>query len=76
MKLWRISQTRYEGYDIYDSAVVASETEDGARNIHPGGYKFGSGAWADTPEQVDVEYLGEAAEGIAEGVIVASFNAG
>ena len=35
MKLWLISQTENEGYDTYDSAVVAAETENAARLIHP-----------------------------------------
>jgi hypothetical protein len=35
MKLWLISQDVNRGYDTYDSAVVAAETEDEARRIHP-----------------------------------------
>ena len=38
MKLWLISQSQVDGYDTYDSAVVAAETEDGARRTDPGGY--------------------------------------
>lgn len=37
MKLWVISQTANDGYDTYDSAVVAAETEDDAKLIHPNG---------------------------------------
>lgn len=37
MKLWVISQTANDGYDTYDSAVVAAETEDEAKLIHPNG---------------------------------------
>jgi hypothetical protein len=40
MKLWRISQSRNRGWDTYDSAVVAAETEEEARHIHPNGNLF------------------------------------
>lgn len=36
MKLWKISQDSNIAYDTFDSAVVAAETEDEARNTHPG----------------------------------------
>jgi len=47
MKLWLISQTENIGYDTYDSAVVAAETEDQARGMNPGGddYKWYDGKW-------------------------------
>ena len=35
MKLWLISQDVNNRWDTYDSAVVAAETEDEARNIYP-----------------------------------------
>jgi alkanesulfonate monooxygenase SsuD/methylene tetrahydromethanopterin reductase-like flavin-dependent oxidoreductase (luciferase family) len=35
MKLWLISQRANSDYDTYDSAVVAAETEDEARNTNP-----------------------------------------
>lgn len=35
MKLFKISQTANTGYDTYDSAVVAADTEDEARQIIP-----------------------------------------
>lgn len=35
MKLWLISQSVNLGYDTYDSAVVAAETEEDARNTYP-----------------------------------------
>jgi hypothetical protein len=36
MKLWLIYQDQNNGYDTYDSAVVAAETEDAARRTVPG----------------------------------------
>jgi hypothetical protein len=35
MKIYRISQNINDGYDTYDSAVVAADNEEDARNIHP-----------------------------------------
>lgn len=35
MNLYLISQDKNEGYDIYDSAVVAAKSTQDARNIHP-----------------------------------------
>lgn len=79
MKLWKISQTEHEGYDTYSDAVVAAESEDDARKIHPGGYEddsyFRDLVWCN-PNFVKVEFLGEAKNGTQEGVICASFHAG
>ncbi len=88
MKLWLIEQGIRNGSDTFDSMVVAAKTEEAARKIHPTqtwdhtqtieDYDFWKNAdvWADSPDQVTVEYLGTAALGTEEGVIVASFNAG
>ena len=86
MKLWLISQDKNNGYDTFDSAVVAAESEDAARNTHPATWTADSskywecerapGGYWTTPENVSVSYLGEAAEGTAASVICASFNAG
>ena len=34
------------------------------------------GRWVNSPEKVNVEYLGEAKAGMEQGLILASFNAG
>jgi hypothetical protein len=79
MKLWIISQTVNRGYDTYDSAVVAAETEEEARNIIPGSDSWEDarryGGWASKPSEVDVEYLGVTDRDIS-GIILSSFNAG
>jgi hypothetical protein len=81
MKLWLISQEVYKGYDTFDSAVVAAETEEEAKMIHPADglpldtERFWDG-WADTADEVSCELLGEAKPGTESGVICASFNAG
>lgn len=83
MKLYLLSQEDRDGYDTYDALVVAAESEESARLIHPysrDGFKNDrggrSGVWARSPEKVDVRYLGEASEGTETGIILASFNAG
>ena len=79
MKLWSIENENGAYYDDYDSAVVAAETEEIAKTIHPNGSDiapFKCGDWVLTPEQVSCKYLGEAKEGTSQGVIFASHNAG
>lgn len=83
MKLWLISQRANGGYDTYDSAVVAAETEEDAKATHPDGRRFDPtcprgwqglyGTWAN-PSDVAAEYIGETDR--EAGVICASFNAG
>lgn len=86
MKLWLLSQGVHCSYDTFDSMVVAAETEENARKIHPeetweipgndGWANGGSFTWANFPDQVDVEYLGDAAPETKAGIILASYNAG
>lgn len=82
MKLFLISQTDNNGYDTYDSAVVAAEDESIARYMHPGDgepiEKWGGDFdfWCSSPHLVTVRYLGEADSSVERGVICASFNAG
>ena len=45
MKLWLISQGDNNGYDTYDSAVVAAETEREAKETHPGQEFWKDGSW-------------------------------
>jgi hypothetical protein len=46
MKLWLISQGENNGYDTYDSAVVAAETEQLAKETSPSDYyTFRDGLW-------------------------------
>jgi len=81
MKLWLISQDENEGYDTFDAAVVAAETEEQAKSTHPYGSEgWSSGlsdTWASSPEKVTAKYLGEAYGDIKKPeVILGSFNAG
>ena len=74
MKLFRISQDENSDYDTYDSAVVAAPDEQTAREMNPSTYKYSE--WCSSADQVTVKYLGEATEGIEQGIICASYNGG
>lgn len=78
MRLWLIEQSAVTDYGTYDSAVVAAETEDEARKTFPDEavMEWGSSYWANSLDEVSARYVGEAAEGVVAGVILASFNAG
>lgn len=88
MKIFKISQNENNGYDTYDSAVVIAESEDEARLMHPNDdpqdnrvtrnswIKDSFKVWCTKPEQVNVEYLGEAEYSQSIGFICKSFNAG
>lgn len=82
MKLFLISQDENEDYDTYDSAVVAAPDAETAMNMHPRNgamvcdWDKNYNSWCSKPENVTVKYIGEANDGINQGVICASFNAG
>ena len=40
MNIYKISQTENQDYCTYDSAIVAAESEEEARNIHPSDKNF------------------------------------
>ena len=65
------------GYDTYDSCVVAAESEEIAKTIHPNSTAhWDKYSWASSPEYVEASLIGVAIEGTGQGVICASFNAG
>lgn len=82
MNLYLITQSQRQGYDTYDSAVVAALNEQAARVMGPAtgeeveDWKDIFSSWCDSPDKVTVEYLGKAVKGTKQGVICASFNAG
>lgn len=81
MKLFLISQHVNQGYDTYDSAVVAAESHADAKKIHPSDDQSRwtqpySRTWASKPVEVSATLIGEAKPGTKAGVILASFNAG
>lgn len=76
MNIYLISQDENDGYDTYDSAVVAAPDEATARTIVPDENwpHWGVGTWCSSPDKVKVEYIGTTER--PQGVILASFNAG
>jgi hypothetical protein len=82
MKLYHISQSEVKGYDTYSDLVVCANSEDEARQIHPGSHWNDNpwadsyGSWCKSPDQVKVEYIGEAAAYLEKGIICSSFHAG
>ena len=84
MNLYKISQTVNTSWDTYSVAIVAAETPEAARRIHPSPALQDDPEWIEKswfrgwahPDQVQAEYIGEASPGTAAGVILASFNAG
>ena len=79
MRLFLISQNVNNGYQTYDSAVVAAEYAEDAAYMHPCGGTLEEhswrGEWA-AFDDVMAQYLGEAHMGMRQGVICASYNAG
>ncbi len=75
MKLYLISQNVNNEYDTYDSFVVCAENEESAKIVHPLDNERSS-RWVKNPDDITVEYLGEAREGMVAGEILGSFNAG
>jgi hypothetical protein len=83
LKLWIIERKAYAPleYDTYSEAIVASETKDDARRIHPNGYcevsddDDGYYTWTKY-DNVKCTMIGIAASDIKRGVILSSFHAG
>jgi hypothetical protein len=86
MNIYKIERTDGASYDEYDSAVVIAPDEEMARRMNPGkpngelmtdeDWRKTFSTWVKSPHLVEVNYLGRADEGLAQSVIVASFNAG
>ena len=75
MNIYKISQSENNGYDTFDSAIVAAESEEKARDMNPIS-EWGNNplkvnwdctsrrsSWAFSREKVNVEFLGVAKEG-------------
>jgi len=76
-----MSQDLHNSYDTYDSVIVAAESVDDARTIHPSGGEYemdDDSTWVSYSQidQIQIELIGIAADGVERGVLLASFNAG
>lgn len=79
MKLYLLSQEVNNGYDTYDSCVVAAKNAEAAVLIPPDEHYADlhdcRRSWA-TVEHIKCELIGTAVRGTEAGVICSSFNAG
>tara|TARA_R110000824_G_scaffold153443_2_gene325095 strand:+ start:171 stop:422 length:252 start_codon:yes stop_codon:yes gene_type:complete len=83
MKIYKIERRDDVGYDEFDSMIVAADSEDDAKSIHPYGdasfpcWNNDYGSWV-RKEEIDtllkIWCIGETE--LKKGVILASFNAG
>jgi hypothetical protein len=80
MNIYLLKQNTVTGYYTYDAIVVAAPTAEIAQTIYPYGEPVVAGdyyaSWPNDVKDVNVTLLGKAEEGIGQGVILASFNAG
>lgn len=85
MKLFLLTFETELEWDFFRSVVVAAADEAAARRIHPEGGDFGrvdadgwvdSPLWAESPDDVKAQLLGEAVAGVEAGVICAHFVSG
>lgn len=68
MKLWRIWQDVNNGYDTFDSAVVAAESEGAARHVHPYSVEAGFCVPAgETPEEMAARHWRQEREAVTKG---------
>jgi hypothetical protein len=79
LNLYLCSQDAKGGYDVYDSFICAANSAEEAQKILPNPlYKWGENymPWCKSPEYVNVELIGVAADSVDSGVVLASYNAG
>ena len=79
MNLYLLEQVENNDYDTFDAMIVAAETKEKAKTIHPSG-KLGTwgdkySSWASDPSYVTAIFIGTGDHESGE-VILASFNAG
>lgn len=91
LNIYLLTQSTNRGYDTFDSCIAVAPDEAMARLLHPRGDRYWNGrewAWVDgtpgytseagwtDPDNVTVEHVGTAADGVKAGVLCASFHAG
>lgn len=87
--LYLLTQNQNNDWDTYDAMIVAAESEEEARKIHPDRnifdnddekawkfYKDSYSTWANNSDHVKVKLLGMAHSGVEKGIILKSFGAG
>jgi len=74
MKLYYIFQDENTGEGTFHAAIVAADTKEEARSLHPGGDWSRVDLWCYEEEEVHVRLLGTAAKSVGSGVILASMS--
>jgi hypothetical protein len=76
MNLWLIERADRFGWDEYLGFVICADSEARARAIAAAKHADeGASTWTDEAKS-KVRYLGKPAEGLVEGIVLESFNAG
>ena len=70
MNLYKISQTEVTGYNTFCAAVVVAADAASALSI-----TFPAGTWCLAPSAVYTQLLGTAVDGLATGIVQATFFA-
>ena len=78
MKLWLLSQSTKE-FNVYTEALVAAETKEDAKKIHPRSGKFAVGIekdceWPSNPRRIKCQYLGIAKPRTKAGLILSVYR--
>jgi len=80
MNLYLITRNDNVGYDEYDAAVIAAETEEAAKSFIVDGNEIWGWTqnYSSDPKNIDIsiELIGVATPDIEAGILIASFNAG
>tara|TARA_R100000008_G_C3586713_1_gene173009 strand:- start:1084 stop:1308 length:225 start_codon:yes stop_codon:yes gene_type:complete len=74
LNLYYVYQDENTGKDTYHAMVVAAESEEEARLVHPDGDWDRVDTWCYSEEEVSVKLIGEATEDIYAGVVLSSFS--
>ena len=82
--IYKISQSEYDGYDSYDSAIVIAISPFRARNTCPWSgeqmtnecWSNNTGKWATSIDNVECVEIGTAILSLPSGLVLSSYNAG
>lgn len=79
-KLWLLTQNVNIDNDTYDSCVVAADTEEDAKRIHPSKWQheppWDGCSWVNEPDEVRAREIGITEAYVPGAIVISSFNAG
>jgi len=74
LNLYYVYQDENTGKDTYHAMIVAAETSEEAKMIHPDGDWDRVDVWCYSEQDVFVNLIGTAHEDILSGVVLSSFS--